>query len=254
MVVPVQKESILLAATAKKLKEKTLGEFYVVATPIGNRDDITHRAIQILKDSDTVLCEDARVSIPLLRHWQIETPAKTLHKPNTEDYFDWIWDGLQAGKSYSLVSDAGTPGLSDPGSHVIRYLRAKGFEPKAIPGSSALASIISISGFQANPTIFLGFLSEKKGKKRTQLEKARETDGLIVFYESVHKLPVLIDMLVELFPENELIVGRELTKIHEESIYYKSPMDCKEKPPLAKGEFTFLINNHSKFSLKASRD
>ncbi|MCG9874701.1 MAG: 16S rRNA (cytidine(1402)-2'-O)-methyltransferase [Leptospiraceae bacterium] len=235
-------------------KERPVGEFYSVATPIGNREDITLRAIHILKNSDLILCEDSRVTIPLLRHLQIETPAKTLHKPNTDDYFDWIWEGLHSGKNYSLVSDAGTPGLSDPGSHVIRYLRSKGFEPKAIPGPSALASLISISGFQANPTLFLGFISEKKGKKRSQLEKARETDGLIVFYESVHKLPVLMEMLVDIFPDKELIVGRELTKIHEESIYYKSPKECFEKPPLAKGEFTFLINNHSKFSLKASRD
>jgi 16S rRNA (cytidine1402-2'-O)-methyltransferase len=231
-----------------------MGSFYVVGTPIGNREDISYRAVNVLKQSEMVLCEDARVTIPLLRHWEINTPAKTLHKPSEPTYFDWIWEGLKSGKSYSLVSDAGTPGLSDPGSHIIRYLRAKGFQPTAIPGPSALATLISISGFQANPTLFLGFLSEKKGKKRNQLEKAKQTDGLIVFYESVHKLPALTEILLDLFPENELIVGRELTKIYEEAIYYQNPMEYKNSPPLAKGEFSFLINNHSKFSLKAFKD
>ncbi|WCL48569.1 SAM-dependent methyltransferase [Leptospira sp. GIMC2001] len=142
-----------------------IGNFYVVATPIGNKADITLRAIEKFKEVDLILCEDSRTTIPLLKDLGITTQAKTLHRSSDPNYFEWIYDGLRKGQSYCLVSDAGTPGLSDPGSNVVRFLRSKNISCIPIPGASALAAIVSISGFQANPTIFLGFLSEKKRKE-----------------------------------------------------------------------------------------
>lgn len=180
----------------------------------------------------------------------ISTQAKTLHKSNDPHYLDFLVDGIRKGKSYSLVSDAGTPGISDPGSWVVRDLRSRGIVATPIPGPSAMATLLSVSGFQANPTLFLGFLSEKKGKKTNQLKKAKDTDGLIVWYESVHKMPTLMDILEEVFPDSELIIGRELTKLYEEILYYENPAELKRNPPAIKGEFTILINNHGKFSLK----
>lgn len=228
------------------------GNFYVVATPIGNKRDITLRALDVLAESELVLCENAQKTIPLLKDLGITTQAKTLYRSQDTQSYDFLIQGLRTGKSYSLVSDAGTPGISDPGSQVIRFLRSHGIRPIPIPGPSALAALLSVSGFQANPTLFLGFLSEKKGKKRSQLEKARETDGLIVFYESVHKIPVLLEILEDVFPNREILVGRELTKLYEEVTYYENPSQFRRDPPVSKGEFTFLVNNHGKFSLKES--
>jgi 16S rRNA (cytidine1402-2'-O)-methyltransferase len=230
----------------------TEGKFYVVATPIGNKADITVRALEVLRDSEIILCENSKKTIPLLKDLGISNQAKTLHRSQDMSYYNFILEGIQDGKNYSLVSDAGTPGISDPGAQVVRYLRSQGIPSIPIPGPSALAAILSISGYQANPTLFLGFLSEKKGKKKNQLEKAKQTDGLIVCYESVHKMPALIEILVEIFPDREILVGREMTKLHEEVLYYENSRKLQESPPKAKGEFTILINNHEKFSLKDS--
>lgn len=233
-------------------REDLEGKFYVVATPIGNRGDITLRAIEILRSVDLILCENAGKTSPLLKELGIPTQAKTLHRSDDPHYLDFLETGIQSGKSFALVSDAGSPGISDPGSWVIRHLRQIGIPAYPIPGPSALAALVSVSGFQANPTLFLGFLSEKKGKKKNQLLKARETDGLILWYESVHKIPALIPILEEVFPHSEVLVGREMTKLYEEYLYYKNPGEMAEKPPKNKGEFTILINNREKFSLKDS--
>jgi 16S rRNA (cytidine1402-2'-O)-methyltransferase len=235
-------------------RNSELGKFYIVATPIGNKKDITLRAIEVMNDSEIIFCENAQKTIPLLKDLGIPTQAKTLHKSNDPHYLDFVETGIKQGKNYSLVSDAGTPGISDPGSWVVRDLRVRGIQPIPIPGPSAMAALLSVSGFQANPTLFLGFLSEKKGKKTNQLMKAKETDGLIVWYESVHKMPALLDILESVFPDCEILIGRELTKLYEEVLYYENPQKLKESPPAIKGEFTILINNHGKFSLKDSQN
>jgi 16S rRNA (cytidine1402-2'-O)-methyltransferase len=244
----------------RPLSPEDWGKFYVVATPLGNTGDITLRALEILKSSEEILCENAKNTIPLLRNLGIETRARTLFRFSSgsghseEEFYASLLDGIQSGKSYALVSDAGTPGVSDPGSQVVRFLRTKGISAIPIPGPSALSAILSVSGFQANPTLFLGFLSEKKGKKTSQLREASACDGLIVFYESVHKMPVTLEILEEVFPNQEILIGRELTKIHEELIYYEKSSLWRENPPTWKGEFTVLVNNHKKFSLKQSRE
>ncbi len=230
------------------MKAPFQGNFYIVATPIGNQKDITIRALEILSRVDLILCEDSKKTIPFLRSLKIPTPAKTLHRSDDPRYLEFLWKGLQEGKQFAFVSDAGTPGISDPGSRIVRLLREKSVNIVPVPGPSALATLLSVSGFQANPTLFLGFLSEKKGKKRAQLQKARETEGLIVWYESVHKFPGVLEIIQEVFPEREILIGRELTKIHEEILYYPSIQDLMESPPVWKGEFTILVNNHPNFT------
>ncbi|MCG6148536.1 16S rRNA (cytidine(1402)-2'-O)-methyltransferase [Leptospira levettii] len=229
------------------------GNLYVVATPIGNMGDITLRAIEVFKEVELVLCESTKETKSLFHKLGIVTPVLALYKDHSESPYANVLDQLKKGKSMALVSDAGTPGVSDPGSQMVRTARENGIAIIPVPGASALTALLSVSGFQVNPTYFLGFLSEKPSKKRRELEKAKEIEGLIVFYESVHKLPRLYPLLEELYPETEVLVGRELTKAFEEVLYYANPRELAEKPPNAKGEFVFLLN-HRKKSLKGNSD
>ncbi|TGM34121.1 16S rRNA (cytidine(1402)-2'-O)-methyltransferase [Leptospira biflexa] len=229
------------------------GLLYVVATPIGNMGDITLRAIDVLKEVDLVLCESAKETKSLFHKLGISTPVLALYKDHSETPFANVLEQLKQGKSMALVSDAGTPGVSDPGSQMVRTARENGISIVPVPGATALTALLSVSGFQVNPTYFLGFLSEKPSKKRRELERAREIEGLIVFYESVHKLPRLYPILEELFPETEVLMGRELTKAFEEVVYYANPRELAKNPPNAKGEFVFLLN-HRKKSLKGNSD
>lgn len=225
------------------------GILYIVATPIGNLDDITFRAVDTLKKSDLILCENPNNSKKLLSHYGILTKTAPLYASTREEGFDWILESLKKGGVLSYISDAGTPGISDPGSRLVRMVRDNGFSVSPIPGPSALSAILSVSGAQTNPTIFLGFLSEKKGKKRKELEAFQKEDCLLVFYESVYKIKETLLLARTLFPEAEILVGREVTKLYEEWILWKeeSIPDFKEK-----GEFVVLINTHLKKMAKAN--
>lgn len=143
------------------------GAAYVVATPIGNLEDITFRAVQVLKQVDVIYCENSSHSRRLLQTYEISTQARTLYKDQGAEPYKGIIEDLKSGKTLALVSDAGTPGVSDPGSQLVRILREEKLPIIPIPGASALTSMLSVSGWQVQPSLFLGFLSEKKGKKGT---------------------------------------------------------------------------------------
>jgi 16S rRNA (cytidine1402-2'-O)-methyltransferase len=225
------------------------GILYLVATPIGNLEDITHRAVRILKEVDLILCENKKNSARLLSHYDIKTSAQTLFNAE-ESKLEWIPDLLLSGKNLAYISDAGTPGLSDPGANLIRLCRRKEISTIPIPGVSAFASIISVCGFQANPSFFLGFLSEKKIRKKNELTEYKDLEGVFVIYESVYKIMDTLEIISEVFPESEVLIGRELTKIHEEFIFFLAKDYLKQKVTL-KGEFVVLINNHLKKIAKA---
>ncbi len=221
-----------------------IGSLYLVATPIGNLEDITLRAIRILKEVDQILCENSKNSYRLLQNFEIKTPSKTLFS-GQENSFKWIVDEMKNGRSFAYISDAGTPGISDPGAGLVRAVRKEGLPIIPIPGPSALAAILSVSGFQVNPTFFLGFLSEKPNRKKNELEEYVNKEGLIVFYESVYKIKTALTIVKELFPKSEVLIGRELTKAHEEIKLYKS-IDINPESIYTKGEFVVLINNYTK--------
>ncbi|MBK8393913.1 MAG: 16S rRNA (cytidine(1402)-2'-O)-methyltransferase [Leptospiraceae bacterium] len=225
------------------MKNQT-GSLFIVATPIGNLEDITLRAIRILKEVDLILCENAKNSYRLLQHLEIKTPSKTLFA-GQENSYKWILDDLREGKNFAYISDAGTPGVSDPGAGLVRFARKEGIFAIPIPGPSALAAILSVSGFQTNPTFFLGFLSEKINRKKLELEEYISKEGLIVFYESVYKIKATLEIIKDIFPGTEVLVGRELTKAHEEIILYKAEEITPENI-YPKGEFVVLINNYRK--------
>lgn len=222
---------------------KNTGNFYLVATPIGNLEDITLRALRILREVDLILCENHQNSAKLLKHHEIHTPNKNLYGFQQGEY-PWILEKLKAGENIAFITDAGTPGISDPGSNLVRYLRSNSIEIQSIPGPNALGMILSLSGAQANPSIFLGFLPEKSGKKMNTLLKYANEECLVIYYESVHRIKKSLEITRNAFPGAEIIIGRELTKLHEELIFIR-PKD--EIPNFTeKGEFVVLINNHTK--------
>ncbi|MCB1143163.1 MAG: 16S rRNA (cytidine(1402)-2'-O)-methyltransferase [Leptospiraceae bacterium] len=220
------------------------GKLYIVGTPIGNLEDMSFRAVSILKESDLILCENPKNSKKLLQKYEIETSYQPLYASTREEGFDWILKKLSSGESISYISDAGTPGISDPGNRLVRYVRSHGFSVVPIPGVSALSTILSVSGAQNTPSLFLGFPGEKKSKTKKKLEEWKAFEGVLIFYESVHRIQDTLDIAREIFPGAEILVGRELTKIYEEMILWRPG---EEKPKFSvKGEFTVLINNFEK--------
>ncbi|EQA47105.1 S-adenosylmethionine-dependent methyltransferase, YraL family [Leptospira broomii serovar Hurstbridge str. 5399] len=222
------------------------GTAYVVATPIGNLEDITLRAIEVLKQSDTIYCENANHSRRLLQTFGIQTVSKTLYKDQSEQPFAGIIQNLRSGQTLSLISDAGTPGVSDPGSQLVRVLRENEISVIPIPGPSALTALLSVSGWQVQPCIFLGFLSEKKGKKRNQLKEWEEFEGVLALFESVHRIRDTLAAAREIFPRSELLLGRELTKMHEEIIKISPEQSVETLKFAEKGEFVLLIQGNIK--------
>lgn len=195
-----------------EIKQSTL---YVVATPIGNLEDITYRAVQMLKDVDVIVCEDTRVTGILLARYEI--PKKTLlpHYKNCEaDTIAPVLKHLQEGKSIALVSDAGTPGISDPGYFLVYEVVKAGFAVEPIPGPNAATALLSVSHIPNTHFYFEGFLPHKKGRQ-TRLRYLSGLDCGIVFYESTHRIMKFLNELPEHFGEREILIGRELTKLHE---------------------------------------
>lgn len=231
---------------------KEAGLLQIVATPIGNLGDTSQRAIDALKNSILILCENTSHSRKLLEFYDIRVKTSPLYASTREEGFDWILELLQKGGVVSYISDAGTPGISDPGSRLVRRAREAGIRITPIPGPSALSAILSVSGSQVNPTVFLGFLSEKKAKKAKELEQFTQIECLIVYYESVHRIRATLELTRNIFPGAEILIGRELTKNFEEILFWSSD---REMPKLTeKGEFVVLINNRFKKMTKAILD
>lgn len=211
---------------------------YIVATPIGNLEDITYRAVRMLKECDLILCEDTRKTQILCKAYDIDVPLKSYRVHHLEADTGLALKCLREGQTLALCTDAGTPGLSDPGSHLVRAVRQElpDVPILPLPGPSALACAISVSGFRANPFLFAGFLSIKSGARRRFFESQRDFDGLIVFYESVHRISKVLGELREVLPERPIFVGREMTKMFEEYKELKPGEAVKEK-----GEFTVIV-------------
>jgi 16S rRNA (cytidine1402-2'-O)-methyltransferase len=192
------------------------GTLYIVATPIGNLEDITLRALKVLKEVDLILAEDTRVTSKLTTHYQIPTPIKSYHQHSTDKKKLHIFSELVKGKNIALVSDAGTPGISDPGNELIDFLLDKepGIKIVPVPGASAIAASLSISGFAVSKFLFLGFLPKKK---RTKLFNwLKEGKIAFAFYESPNRILKTLDFLEEqVGGDRRVLVARELTKLHE---------------------------------------
>lgn len=190
---------------------------YLVPTPIGNRGDITFRAIEILKQVGCILAEDTRTSGMLLKHYEITKPLQSFHIFNEHQTVIKLVERMKNGETFALVSDAGTPGISDPGFLLVRGCLAAGVRIECLPGPTALIPALVNSGFPTDRFIFEGFLPHKKGKQ-TLLKKLAEEDRTMIVYESPHRLVKTLEQMKEFFGAERLVsVSRELTKLHEET-------------------------------------
>lgn len=196
--------------------ERLNGKIFIVATPIGNLSDITYRAVEILKSVDFILCEDTRVTKILLDHYNISKPLSVVNAHNESKVSDKLLDRLSSGESCALVSDAGTPCISDPGVRLINHLISNGIEVVGIPGPNAAIMALSISGLPTDAFVFEGFIPQKKGRQK-KLKQLSEEERTIVLYESTYRIKKLLEELNEYMPLRKVVVARELTKKFEET-------------------------------------
>jgi len=194
------------------------GVLYIVATPIGNLDDITYRAVKVLSDVDLIAAEDTRHTLKLLNHLEISKPLISYYKETEKVKSKIIIEKVKEGKNVAVVSDAGTPGISDPGCEVIKEAIREGIKVVPIPGACAAINSLICSGMDTKQFFFIGFLSTKNKEKRDKLEEVKNIQGTLIFYEAPHKIMDTLKMMLEVLGDRQISIGRELTKIHEEFI------------------------------------
>lgn len=219
------------------------GAFYLVATPIGNLEDISLRALRILKEADLIACEDTRQSRKLLDHYGIAKPLVSYHEHNERERAQELLEKLQQGSTIALITDAGMPGISDPGYRVVKLAAENGISVVPVPGPSAVVAALAASGLPSDSYEFRGFLPAKAGARRTALEEIRDVQHTVIFYETPHRiLEALEDIVQILGPERPLVIARELTKLHEEFIRGPAAEVLKAvRSRELKGEITLLV-------------
>ena len=192
------------------------GTLYIVSTPIGNLEDITHRALRILREVNMVACEDTRHTRKLLNHFAIDAATISYHEHNERERADELCAMLATGKNIALVSDAGTPIISDPGFRVVNLAIEKGFAVVPIPGATAFVAALSASGLPSDQFFFAGFLPARRSGRRTKLEALRSIDTTLIFYEAPHRIAATLRDAAEILGHRQAVVARELTKLHEQ--------------------------------------
>ena len=222
-----------------------MAHLYIVATPIGNLGDFTFRAVETLKSCHTLACEDTRHSRKLLTHYGISRPLLSCRGQNMAGRIPTILAILGGGGDVAYVSDAGTPGISDPGSSLVRAVRAAGYPVVPLPGPSAVASLVSVSGAAGRGWFFEGFLPPKGKKRRDRMQELIDRSEPVVFYESPHRMARFMAELVAIAPDSRIVLGRELTKIHEQivsgTVEEMANLIENSEIPL-RGEFVILVS------------
>lgn len=224
-------------------EQRNKGTLYIVATPIGNLEDMTHRAVRVLKEADVIACEDTRHTARLLRHYGIERPTISYHEHNEAARAEELVARLEQGLNVAQVSDAGMPGISDPGYRVIRLAIERGVPVVPVPGPSALIAALAGSGLPTDSFQFLGFLPAKSGQRRTLLESLGAAQSTIVVYEAPHRIVETMQDIVEMLgAERPVVLARELTKVHEEFVRgTAAEVLARVRERELKGEITLLI-------------
>lgn len=227
----------------KELPPLTPGTLYLVATPIGNLEDITLRALRCLRECDLVAAEDTRRTGQLLKHFEISKPLLSYFQFNEARRSEQILERLARGEKIALVTDAGSPGISDPGERVVSAAIKAGFKVEAVPGPTALVAALTASGLSTDEFHFIGFLPHKSGRRRNKLESLRSVPGTLVLYESPYRIEKLLSELVEVYPDRQLVLARELTKKFEEFLR-GTPAQLLERVTnrSLRGEFVVLIS------------
>lgn len=224
---------------------------YVIGTPIGNLSDMTYRAVETLKNVDYVAAEDTRHTLQLLNHFEIKKPLISCRAQNEKFAAEKIVKLLDEGNSVAYASDAGTPGISDPGAVLVDCVREGGHNVVPIPGASAFATLISVAGSGGKTLIFEGFLSPKPGKRRSRLRELMSTGDAIIIYESPFRITKLLSDIADIDSTRRVVVGRELTKLHEEIISGSAEelRDDFTNRPSIKGEFAIFISGTKRIQL-----
>jgi len=228
----------------------TQSTLYLVATPIGNLEDITLRALRTLKECDVVAAEDTRRTGLLLKHFGISRPLLSYFQFNEARRSEEIIERLRRGEKVALVTDAGSPGISDPGERVVKAAIAAGFRVESVPGPSALIAALTASGLAADEFLFIGFLPHKSGQRRKRLENLKSIEGTLVLYESPYRIEKLLGELLQVFPGRSVVLARELTKKFEEFLR-GTPAELLEvvRKRSLKGEFVVLISGPEEIPL-----
>jgi len=216
------------------------GKLYLVATPIGNLDDITLRALKVLKEVDVIAAEDTRHTLGLLNHFEIKKPLISYYKEIEKEKSNSIIELLEEGKNVAVVSDAGTPGISDPGEEIVKKCIEKGIDIVPIPGACAFVNALIASGFSTREFIFVGFLSTNRKEKVEKLEELKLEKRTIILYEAPHKLKNTLETIKEVLGNRKIVLARELTKVYEEFIR-KTVDEVLENIDEYRGEFVILI-------------
>ena len=220
-----------------------IGKLYIVATPIGNLEDITLRALRILKEVDLIAAEDTRQTLKLLNHYEINKPLISYHRHNEEIKSEILIEKLKNGENIALVSDAGTPGICDPGEEVIKKAIEENIEIIPIPGACAMINALIVSGISTKEFEFLGFLPLNKKLRRQKLKEIENSNKTIIIYEAPHKMKITLGDLKEILKDRKIVLARELTKIHEEFIR-KSIDELLSEIDTIKGEMILIIEGN----------
>ena len=220
------------------------GKLYLVATPIGNLEDITIRALNVLKEVDLIAAEDTRHTLGLLNHFEISKPLISYYKQTEKARSEILIEKLKEGKNIAIVSDAGTPGISDPGEEIVKVAIENSIEIIPIPGACAAINALIASGLSTKEFSFIGFLSAVKKEKKEKLEEIKYETRTLILYEAPHKLKGTLEMILEVLGDRKIVLARELTKIHEEFIRDKVS-SILDRIETIKGEFVILIEGSS---------
>lgn len=219
-----------------------LAMLYVVATPIGNLEDITLRALRVLREVDLIAAEDTRHTRKLLTRYEIDTPLTSYHDGNERTKAPALVKRLEAGENIALVSDAGTPTISDPGYHLVRAAAENGVSVTPVPGVSATTAALSVCGLATDRFVFQGFLPAKQGKRRETLRQLQDDDRTLVFYEAPHRIRESLADMHEILGDRAVLVGRELTKVHEELLRGTlSQLAAAPDETVQRGEFVIVV-------------
>ena len=227
------------------MENQKKGNLYIIATPIGNLEDITLRAIRILKEVDLIAAEDTRHTLKLLNHLEISKPLISYHRHNEEIRAEELIKELKTGKNIGLVSDAGTPGICDPGEEIIKKCIEESIKVVPIPGACAMINALITSGISTKEFEFLGFLPLNKKSRKEKLEEIKNANKTIILYEAPHKLKNTLNDLSDILQSREVVLARELTKIHEEYIR-GTVKELMEKTDNLKGEMILIIEKNNK--------
>ena len=230
-----------------KQNNKDKGVLYIVSTPIGNLEDITLRALRILKSVDLIAAESVQHSRGLCRHYNIKTKLTSYNQHNQKIKGQELIKRLKSGYNVALITNAGTPGVSDPGVLLVNQARENNIQVSPVPGPSAVAAALSVSGMRSDGFLFLGFLSNKTGRRRKQLQNLKSESLTMVFFEAPHRLQAMLDDLKEIFGDRQVVLLHELTKLHEE-IKQGSVISIIErlKREKIRGEFTLVVAGRDK--------